>query len=285
MFDDKAFEVLLTSKSTAGSEETPVPKGNVGQDKSGTKAQSSVGQGKSEAKAQGNVGRDKSGPKVPSTFALRNIAGPPAGTKLAQTYGVAYAIKRGKAHANDTRELALRLNERLTIDEDLDVNWVIAKNMRGERGFVHKSFLSDVQRDPSSLYLAWQTTCKAAFQAGNLVAFPAFPVGANVCVRLSCQATKTRKSLGICGHDLQYLLSGAEEYAVAMIKDERNKWHPDRFTRFCHPAASTELSDKASQLFVLLSDLLEQAGQADGAGRGAGHGARHGTGHGAGRSA
>lgn len=68
---------------------------------------------------------------------------------------------------------------------------------------------------------------------------------------------KSKSDLGICFHALGSLLSNSTHYSYAFVKEQRDHWHPDRFSRLGAPAQKERLTKKAEQLFVLMSALID----------------------------
>jgi hypothetical protein len=56
---------------------------------------------------------------------------------------------------------------------------------------------------------------------------------------------------------LEVLLRGSGSFSYEWLKEERNRWHPDRFRQLCDPGRSGALKLKAQQLFVLYGVLME----------------------------
>jgi methylenetetrahydrofolate dehydrogenase (NADP+)/methenyltetrahydrofolate cyclohydrolase/formyltetrahydrofolate synthetase len=56
---------------------------------------------------------------------------------------------------------------------------------------------------------------------------------------------------------LEVLLRGSGRYSYAWLKEERNIWHPDRFSRFCQADFVDQLKVKAEQMFVLYGVLMQ----------------------------
>lgn len=118
-----------------------------------------------------------------------------------------------------------------------------------------------VHVDPREAYIRFTTDIATLLQAGSLRSFPVLSNYMNVCGQEACKATKLNKDgrgLDICVHDLHELMRGSGRYSLEMLRGERNKWHPDRFARFCHVDHRESIREKAQALFVLYGVLMDR---------------------------
>lgn len=166
----------------------------------------------------------------------------------------------GRAHKTDTWELPLKKNERIKVIKDMGNDWYMAENRDGVLGWVHGSMI-DFGRDrmhmePRTAYTHFVADVGKLLRAGGLRVFPNLSNYMNACTRDACQ--DKGEGPGICIHDLYTLLQGSGKYTLEFLKSERNKWHPDRFARYCDPAHRAGLVKKAQALFVLFGVLMER---------------------------
>ncbi|KAF9728780.1 hypothetical protein PMIN03_011702 [Paraphaeosphaeria minitans] len=169
----------------------------------------------------------------------------------------------GCSHARDTWELELKKGERVKVLKYMGNDWFFVENRRNEHGWVHKSWLDFQQMtphvDPRKAYARFTVDVEKMFKAGNIRMFPVLNLYMNACTKDTCSPLKTDPHyLGICHHDLHELMRGSGDYSLDTLKTERNKWHPDRFARFCHPHHRETLREKAQALFVLFGVLMEK---------------------------
>lgn len=174
---------------------------------------------------------------------------------------------KGRPTRNDTWELLLNVGEEIKVLEDKGQGWFLAENMRGELGFVLGKWLDfkfHTQLNPSEAYGQFQDEVEKMLKSRDITTFPKLSDFADSCRKHECEPMKEDSDgLAICVHDLEGLLRGSGCYSRAFLKEERNKWHPDKFARFCHPDHRDELKNKAERMFVLmgiLMDLLEENG-------------------------
>ncbi|KAF1972692.1 hypothetical protein BU23DRAFT_643386 [Bimuria novae-zelandiae CBS 107.79] len=186
----------------------------------------------------------------------------PKDPKGMQIFQWAVSKHAGRSHAADSWELELKKGERINILKDMGKDWFLAENGLKQQGWVHRSWL-DFQKmvahaDPREAYARFTTDVENLLKGGNIRSFPDLPSYMNACANEVCTPLKKdTHRLGICVHDLHELLRGASEYTMDMLKSERNKWHPDRFARFCHAEHREVLREKAQSLFVLFGVLLD----------------------------
>jgi hypothetical protein len=187
--------------------------------------------------------------------------------KKPRPYTLARSLCRGRPHGSDTWEVLLSKDERVKVYEDKGNSWYLVENQRGDTGYAHESWLSfnfHLFENPSDAYATFQEDAEEILKAGNIVEFLDLRRYVKPCRRsYGCQEIQQNPSgLQICVHELEELLRGSGCYSRAKLKEERNKWHPDRFARFCHPDKREELKAQAQSLFVMmgiLMDLLEAA--------------------------
>ncbi|KAH7130211.1 hypothetical protein B0J11DRAFT_430713 [Dendryphion nanum] len=188
--------------------------------------------------------------------------------KAPKTYQWAVVTRRGRPHPADTWELILDPGSRVKVIDDLGKEWFHAEARDGRIGYVHKSWLKfDKEKDlgskPHGAYHDFKIETTQFFLSplGSARAFPNIVQHlrqTKTCENEACKHVKqTVDGLGICHHDLERLLRGADTYSYAFLKDERNKWHPDKFARLCHPNHREELTKKAECVFVFVGLLMD----------------------------
>ena len=174
----------------------------------------------------------------------------------------------GRSHRTDSWELELKKGERIKILKYMGNDWFLAENRRNDKGWVHRAWL-DFQEmvphvEPRQAYARFTADVDKLMKAGNIRSFPKLANYMNACAKVACNTLKKDpQQLSICVHDLHELMRGAGEYTLDTLKAERNKWHPDKFGRYCHPDHRDMLSEKAQALFVLfgvMMDVLENHG-------------------------
>jgi len=177
----------------------------------------------------------------------------------------AVCTKSGRPHGatGDTWELLLKKGQVIKVLERTQADWYIVVDYKGAKGYAHGSWLDfDHPRlhcvDARAAWLRFAND-SASMRVGPVSQFLRMADYVAVCTRAGCKRTKEDQAcLGICAHDLEVLLRGSDKYCYEWLKEERNMWHPDRFSQFCVPARSGALKLKAQQLFVLYGVLMEK---------------------------
>lgn len=154
--------------------------------------------------------------------------------------------------------------EKVKVFRDMGRDWFIAQGKKGAQGWVHGTWLdfggSKLPVDPQSAYMQFREDLHKVLVPGQLCEFLAMRNYVDSCTKPDCRALKEdADSLGVCVHDLLVLLRGSGEYSYEWLKVERNLWHPDRFTRFCHATHAARLKQMAEQMFVLFGVLMEMS--------------------------
>ncbi|KAF2871644.1 hypothetical protein BDV95DRAFT_607066 [Massariosphaeria phaeospora] len=182
------------------------------------------------------------------------------------TYRWARSKNKGRPHPGETRELSMKKGEMVKVIQEPGNNWYIVENKRGEKGWAHAIWLdldSKVYADPRAAYARFVEEMDQLLKPGRLRSFPDLGQYMDACTETLCQEIK-QNGIGICSHDLAKLLGGSGRYSREFLRDERNKWHPDKFARFCHTDFREYLKKDAEAMFVLhgvLIDILENAPQ------------------------
>lgn len=184
--------------------------------------------------------------------------------KHPRPYRWARSKHTGRPHPKEPWELILRKDEMLKVIENRGNKWFIVSNSRGIKGWAHSSWLSfrfNHHADPGEAYSRYVEDMESCLKPGQLRSFPEMSRYMDSCAEEACKPMK-QEYLGICSHDLARLLRGSGHYTRESLKEERNKWHPDKFARFCHPESRDKLRKKAEAVFVLhgvLIDMLENS--------------------------
>lgn len=114
-------------------------------------------------------------------------------------------------------------------------------------------------------YRTWQKDCDAYFAMQNKSTFISFPKPAQPCRDQGCVSRrKDTKNLATCKHEVASLYKGSGKNLVALLKAERVRWHPDKFGRGCAVEKRSELQSKASQMFVILQEILADENKVQG---------------------
>lgn len=109
-------------------------------------------------------------------------------------------------------------------------------------------------------YTRWKTICDECFSTdATMTTFPHVPILMCTCTDISCISRKIEGSLMACHHDMERLLRGSGQYSYSWLKTESYPWHPDRFGRKCHPDFKEQLTRKATEMFAVFGELLEEA--------------------------
>lgn len=172
--------------------------------------------------------------------------------------------KTGKPHANDGWEYEMKSGEKVKVIKDVGRNWYVVIGRSGVTGYCHSSWLDfgngHNHENPKTAYVRFLENIREMLVPGKLRQFPTMTSYIDMCTKSECQRVKEDgSSLGICAHDLMMLLAGSGCYSYEWLKDGRNMWHPDRFSRYCAPAFAKQLKAEAQQMFVMYTLLMEVA--------------------------
>jgi hypothetical protein len=98
-----------------------------------------------------------------------------------------------------------------------------------------------------------------------LTAFPYLPSSATTCTQQACARLKA-DSAGIraCKHDVETLLRASGLYSYEWLRQERLRWHPDRFGRLCEEGWRDAGRKMAEEMFKVVDALIEEARTAEG---------------------
>jgi hypothetical protein len=94
--------------------------------------------------------------------------------------------------------------------------------------------------------------------AALLVAFPYLPAAVTVCALPSCELLKAELlSIKACRHDVEMLMRASGLYSYEWLRQERLRWHPDRFGRLCDEAWREDGKKMAEEMFKIIDALME----------------------------
>lgn len=186
-----------------------------------------------------------------------NVAKPPDSP---QVYLWAVSKHTGRSHARDAWELDLKKGERVKVLEEKGKDWFIVQDMRGVKGYAHGTWLDFKELrahvDPREAYARWTADTERWLQLGAVRTFLRLSNYMDACAKDICKPLK-QEGVGICAHDLHELLRGSSQYSLEFLKAQRNRYHPDKFARYCHPEHKEELKTKAQAFFVLFGVLMD----------------------------
>jgi hypothetical protein len=177
--------------------------------------------------------------------------------------------KAGRPHPSDEWELKLKLNEIVKVFQCCGRDWLYVENSEGEKGYAHETSLdfkvdcetkqraeADQEHNAAEAYNRFTSDVHNLLVRAKIETFPVLSQYINECENDECKPWK-EDGPEICIHDLTKLLQGSGRFGVQLVKEERNKWHPDRFALFCHPEKREDLKKSAEELFVLMGLLID----------------------------
>ncbi|KAF2489272.1 hypothetical protein BU16DRAFT_531596 [Lophium mytilinum] len=87
--------------------------------------------------------------------------------------------------------------------------------------------------------------------------FPYIPSAATFCASPSCLPSKSLPlGLRACLHDVEALFRGSGSYSYEWLRQERLRWHPDRFGRLCAEEFKEEGKRKAEEMWKICEELM-----------------------------
>jgi hypothetical protein len=91
-----------------------------------------------------------------------------------------------------------------------------------------------------------------------LTSFPYLPNAITVCALPSCTMLKSDSdSIHACQHDVEKLLRASGFYSYEWLRQERLRWHPDRFGRLCEESWREPGKRMAGEMFKMIHSLME----------------------------
>jgi len=87
--------------------------------------------------------------------------------------------------------------------------------------------------------------------------FPYVPAAVRVCKQQVCELAKS-DSTGVkaCKHDVERLLRASGSYSYEWLRQERIRWHPDRFAPLCQPEWRDTGRKLAEEMFKIIGSLM-----------------------------
>lgn len=93
--------------------------------------------------------------------------------------------------------------------------------------------------------------------ASLLVAFPYLPPAITICSLPSCELLKADAlSIKACRHDVEVLMRASGLYSYEWLRQERLRWHPDRFGRLCDESWREDGKKMAEEMFKIIDALM-----------------------------
>jgi hypothetical protein len=97
-----------------------------------------------------------------------------------------------------------------------------------------------------------------------LTSFPYIPSALTVCALPSCDVLKSDlDGIHACQHDIEKLLRASGLYSYEWLRQERLRWHPDRFGRLCHENWRETGKKMAGEMFKMIHALMEELKMAE----------------------
>ncbi|KFY22844.1 hypothetical protein V491_02697 [Pseudogymnoascus sp. VKM F-3775] len=104
-------------------------------------------------------------------------------------------------------------------------------------------------------FIRWERDCDIAFRnKGSMTKFPFPPLPR--CTDINCVAF-TESPAPACKHNVKQFLKSSGHFTMEFLKDEKNRWHEDRFT-LCRDDLKPQFRRLANSLFVILNPLYEE---------------------------
>lgn len=97
--------------------------------------------------------------------------------------------------------------------------------------------------------------------------FPYLPASAATCALDACKTAKEDPAgVKACKHDVERLFRASGLYSYEWLRQERIRWHPDRFGRLCAPEWREDGRRLAEEMFKIIDSLITDLRQANGGG-------------------
>jgi hypothetical protein len=98
-----------------------------------------------------------------------------------------------------------------------------------------------------------------------LLTFPYLPPAVTTCTLPSCELLKSDpQSIKACRHDVEVLMRASGLYSYEWLRQERLRWHPDRFGRLCDESWRELGKKMAEEMFKIIDALMEELRLAQG---------------------
>lgn len=93
-----------------------------------------------------------------------------------------------------------------------------------------------------------------------LSSFPYLPAAVTTCRISACVTAKADPAgLRACKHDVERMLRASGLYSYEWLRQERIRWHPDRFGRLCEEDWREEGRRLAEEMFKVIDALIAEA--------------------------
>ncbi|KAF2999816.1 Phosphatidylglycerol/phosphatidylinositol transfer protein [Curvularia kusanoi] len=104
---------------------------------------------------------------------------------------------------------------------------------------------------------------ESTIAATLLTTFPYLPPAVTTCALPSCELLKSEPlSIKACRHDVEMLMRASGLYGYEWLRQERLRWHPDRFGRLCAVEWREEGRRMAEEMFKIIDALMEDLNKA-----------------------
>ncbi|KAF2188693.1 hypothetical protein K469DRAFT_724582 [Zopfia rhizophila CBS 207.26] len=120
-------------------------------------------------------------------------------------------------------------------------------------------------RNPKANGPATQSIIPTSTSAANsrrpklLSKFPYLPAALTTCALAQCIATKSEADgLRACRHDVEKLLRASGLYSYEWLRQERLRWHPDRFGRLCEESWRETGRKLAEEMWKIIDELITE---------------------------
>lgn len=109
-------------------------------------------------------------------------------------------------------------------------------------------------------------TSSTSSNAKLLTTFPHPPAALTTCALPACTPHKSDPAgLRACKHDVERLLRASGLYSYEWLRQERIRWHPDRFGRLCEESWREEGRRLAEEMFKIIDSLITDLDRMKGA--------------------
>lgn len=109
------------------------------------------------------------------------------------------------------------------------------------------------------------TSPRPVTSAKLLTSFPYLPSRVTTCSLTACSILKSEPDgIQACQHDVEKLLRASGLYSYEWLRQERLRWHPDRFGRLCEESWREIGKKMSGEMFKLMSVLIEEIRAAEG---------------------
>ncbi|KAF2877560.1 hypothetical protein BDV95DRAFT_559558 [Massariosphaeria phaeospora] len=133
----------------------------------------------------------------------------------------------------------------------------LAANGGGSRPRAPKKLQVRSQSSSSSPSPSVPTTRTGSVTGKLLSQFPYLPPAVTTCSLPVCHSTKSdSEGLRACKHDVELLLRASGQYSYEWLRQERIRWHPDRFGRLCEESFRESGTKLAEEMFKIIDGLL-----------------------------